>query len=125
RGTAEEPGRNVAAKSGLNREMLARGHGDFRRMLAYKCERAGIPLIAVEPSFTSQRCSACGHTAPENRKSQAVFECVACGHQANADHNAAQNILAAGQAAIARGGRHDPESPSSGQTRETRTRLRD
>ncbi|MGW5188821.1 zinc ribbon domain-containing protein [Kribbella sp. NPDC004138] len=43
----------------------------------------------------------CGHRAPENRKSQAIFRCVACGHQANADVNAAVNI-AAGRAVSAR-----------------------
>ena len=36
----------------------------------------------------------CGHTAPENRKTQARFECVACRYEANADINAALNILA-------------------------------
>ncbi len=49
------------------------------------------------------RCSACGHVAPENRKSQAVFECQACtAGQCNADVNAARNI-AAGRAVTARG----------------------
>jgi transposase len=43
-----------------------------------------------------QTCSQCGHCAPQNRKSQAVFQCAACGYQSNADHNAALNILAAG-----------------------------
>lgn len=124
-GTIEEPGRNVAAKRGLNREMLARGHADFRRMLAYKCERAGVRFLAVPAFYTSQRCSRCGHVAPENRESQAVFRCVACAFTANADVNAALNILAAGRVAIAREGRHDPVSPSSGQTVEPRTQPRD
>ncbi|MCY4519158.1 MAG: zinc ribbon domain-containing protein [Caldilineaceae bacterium] len=31
-----------------------------------------------------------------NRKTQALFHCTACGHTANADHNAALNILARG-----------------------------
>ncbi|UQX12633.1 RNA-guided endonuclease InsQ/TnpB family protein [Candidatus Mycobacterium methanotrophicum] len=53
--------------------------------------------------YTSQRCSACRHVAPENRKSQAVFQCVACGAgPCNADVNAARNI-AAGRAVTARG----------------------
>ncbi len=102
--TTEEPGRNVRRKSELNRRMLAHGLSDFRRMLAYKCERSGARLVAVDPSFTSQTCSQCKHCAPGNRKSQAVFLCAACGHHANADLNAALNILAAGQAVTAQGG---------------------
>jgi putative transposase len=56
----------------------------------------------ISPAYTSQRCSACGHVASENRKSQAVFACTACGFACNADTNAAQNI-AAGHAVNARG----------------------
>jgi transposase len=55
----------------------------------------------VDPAFTSQRCSACGHTSADNRKSQAVFACVACGVVLHADVNAAINI-AAGHAVHAR-----------------------
>jgi transposase len=73
-------------------------------MLAYKCERSGAQLVAVNPSYTSQQCSQCRHRSPENRKSQAVFLCVACGFTVNADINAAINILAAGQAVAAQGG---------------------
>jgi putative transposase len=103
-GTLDSPGRNVKAKASLNRTLLANGHSDFRRMLAYKCERSGSRLVAVNPAYTSQTCSQCGHCAPENRKNQAVFQCVACGLKLNADLNAALNILAAGLAVSARGG---------------------
>ena len=57
----------------------------------------------VNPAFTSQRCSACGHLAPESRESQALFRCVACAYTDNADVNAAKNI-AAGHAVTARRG---------------------
>ena len=49
-------------------------------------------MIAVNPAHTSQRCTACGHTAKENRKNQAAFACVNCNHTDNADVNAAINI---------------------------------
>ena len=104
KGTLSEPGSNVRAKASLNRAMLAHGLSDFRRMLAYKCERSGSRLVAVHPAYTSQTCSQCKHCAPESRKSQAVFRCVACGLHLNADLNAALNILAAGLAVTARGG---------------------
>ncbi|MFV9506037.1 MAG: zinc ribbon domain-containing protein [Oscillochloridaceae bacterium umkhey_bin13] len=55
-------------------------------------QRAGVPVMAVEPRHTSRTCSACGHCAKANRCSQAVFCCVVCGNQAPADVNAALNI---------------------------------
>ncbi|MGW7684638.1 zinc ribbon domain-containing protein [Kribbella sp. NPDC054772] len=63
--------------------------------------KAGGRVERVNPAYTSQTCSICQHRASENRKSQAVFECVACGHRAHADVNAAVNI-AAGRAVSAR-----------------------
>ena len=100
KGTAAEPGRNVRAKAGLNREVLASGWGILVRRLEQK---AAGRVQKINPAFTSQRCSACGHVAGENRKSQAVFACTACRYSCNADANAARNI-AAGHAVTARGG---------------------
>jgi len=97
-GTIEQPGRNVAAKSGLNRSILDAGWGVFLRVLAYKAESAGRELIAVNPANTSRTCARCGHCAAENRVTQAAFRCTACGHTAHADVNAAENILRAGLA---------------------------
>jgi putative transposase len=103
KGTAAEPGRNVAAKAGLNRGILAAGWG----LLVRRLEDKGPGRIEkVPPAHTSQRCSACGHIAPESRESQAAFRCVACGYACNADVNAARNI-AAGHAVKARGGDRD------------------
>jgi putative transposase len=96
KGTLEAPGRNVRAKAGLNRALLNMAFGEIRRQLEYKCSWYGSECLAVNPSFTSQRCSGCGHTEADNRLSQAVFHCLRCGHHENADHNAAKNIMAAG-----------------------------
>ncbi|QUQ64104.1 transposase [Kutzneria sp. CA-103260] len=101
RGTVVRPGRNVRQKAGLNRGILAAGWG---RLVARLEHKAPGRVEKINPAFTSQTCSVCGHCASENRESQAVFRCVACGHQANADVNAARNI-AAGRAVTARGGR--------------------
>jgi hypothetical protein len=100
RGTASQPGRNVAAKAGLNRGILGSGWGLLARRLE---DKAPGRVQKVPPAYTSQRCSACGHVAPESRESQAVFRCVACGYACNADVNAARNI-AAGHAVKAREG---------------------
>ncbi|MEU4608257.1 transposase [Kribbella sp. NPDC023972] len=86
------------AKAGLNRGILANGWGLLIQRLEHK---APVRVEKVNPAYTSQTCSVCGHRAPGNRENQAVFRCVACGHQANADVNAAINI-AAGRAVSAR-----------------------
>ena len=96
RGTVEEPGRNVAAKSGLNKAILDQGWGTFRRMLEYKQGWRGGAVIAVNPRFTSQTCPECGHVSKANRPQQALFSCEQCGYSYHADVVAARNILAVG-----------------------------
>ncbi|EER6772207.1 transposase [Escherichia coli] len=103
-GTISHPGRNVRAKSGLNRSILDQGWYEMRRQLEYKQLWRGGQVLAVPPAYTSQRCACCGHTAKENRLSQSKFRCQVCGYTANADVNGARNILAAGHAVLACGG---------------------
>lgn len=98
KGTIAEPGVNVAAKSGLNKSILDAGWTQFQNHVVAKAECAGRQVVFVDPRRTSQRCHECGHVAKENRISQAEFRCLACGHTANADINAAKNILRAGLA---------------------------
>src|ERR1035437_7486459 len=100
RGTRENPGRNVRAKAGLNRGILASGWGLLVRRLE---DKATGRVEKVRPAVTSQGCSACGQVDRDSRESQAVFRCTACGFAGNADVNAAINI-AAGHAVTARGG---------------------
>jgi putative transposase len=83
-------------KRGLNRVLHDASFGEFRRQLEYKAKLYGARVVAVPAAYTSQRCSCCGHVEAANRPSQAAFCCLSCGHAANADHNAAINILLAG-----------------------------
>jgi putative transposase len=100
RGTVEQPGVRVSQKRGINRAISRSGWGQLVTRLQHK---ASGRVEQVPAAYTSQRCSACGHAAPGNRKSQAVFECQACtAGRCNADVNAARNI-AAGRAVTARG----------------------
>ena len=99
KGTISQPGRNVRAKSGLNRAILRSGWGLLVQRLE---DKASGRVEKVNPAYTSQRCSACGHIAAGSRESQALYRCVACGFACNADVNAARNI-AAGHAVTARG----------------------
>jgi len=98
----ERPGvylpNRARSKAGLNRGILTNGWGLLVQRLEHK---AAGRVEKVNPAYTSQTCSVCGHRAPENRENQAVFRCVACGHRAHADVNAAINI-AAGRAVSAR-----------------------
>jgi len=102
-GTLDTPGKNVRSKSGLNRRILDQGWGAFRGQIEYKLNWTGGRVVLVNPRNTSLTCAVCQSVDFESRKSQAVFMCVACGFEANADTNAARNILRAGQAQIACG----------------------
>lgn len=73
---------------------------DLIEKIKYKAKLAGIPVIEVDPAYTSQTCSECGHCAKSNRKSQANFLCVECGFSANSDTNAARNISTLGRAVV-------------------------
>ena len=107
RGTLEQPGVGVAQKRGLNRAISRSGWGLLAKRLQHK---AYGRVEQIPATYTSQRCSACGHIALGNRKSQAVFECQACtAGRCNADVNAARNI-AAGRAVTARGDLADRRS---------------
>ncbi|WP_409469238.1 RNA-guided endonuclease InsQ/TnpB family protein [Streptomyces sp. HC307] len=95
KGTVENPGKNVAQKSGLNRSISQEAWGRTVTMLTYKTARFGGTLAKVPAPNTSRRCSACGFITPGSRESQAVFVCKNpdCGWSGNADWNAARNIL--------------------------------
>jgi putative transposase len=79
------------AKASLNKAILASVWGRFLIRLEHKMPEGSV--LRVDPKNTSRTCAACGHCAPGNRESQAVFECEACGHAAHADTNAAVVIL--------------------------------
>lgn len=92
RGSNEQPGRNVRAKSGLNRKLAESSPGLQTNEQIAACIRHGTRYRLVPAGGTSITCARCGHKNPKNRKNQAVFRCRACPHQANADVNAAEVI---------------------------------
>ena len=94
KGTAAEPGRNVAAKSGLNRTILNEGWSAHLWKISYKIDESGGEIVFVPAPGTSQTCHRCQSTAPGQRQNQALFNCLnpACGWTGNADYNAANNI---------------------------------
>ena len=78
--------------SKLAKHILDCSWGLFFELLEYKTN-----VVKVNPAYTSQECSNCGHTCKENRKTQSLFECVKCGLAMNADDQACINILQRGQ----------------------------
>ncbi|MCD8515795.1 MAG: transposase [Burkholderiaceae bacterium] len=103
KGDLANPGRNVKAKSGLNRSILEQGWGMFVQMLQYKQTWLGGEVIKVNPQHTSQTCPCCHHVSQDNRTTQSRFRCVQCGYTENADLVGALNILARGHRVIACG----------------------
>ncbi|WP_307531625.1 RNA-guided endonuclease InsQ/TnpB family protein [Streptomyces umbrinus] len=95
KGTIEQPGKNVAQKSGLNRSISQEAWGRTVTMLTYKTARYGGTLHKVPAPNTSLRCSACGFITPGSREDQATFVCKNrdCGWSGHADWNAARNVL--------------------------------
>lgn len=111
KGTVDEPGVNVKAKSGLNKSILDQGWYEFRRQLDYKLEWLGGMLVLVPPQYTSQTCPSCQHVHESNRKTRDAFSCVFCGHTDHADIVGAQNILARAHKLLASPGQDMPLAP--------------
>jgi putative transposase len=103
KGTMEKPGKNVRAKSGLNRSILAQGIAEVNRQLEYKAKWRGGIYIPCPPRCGSQRCPCCKHISKDNRKTQSEFVCVECGFSGHADFVATLNKLEAGRAFLACG----------------------
>lgn len=86
-----------AMRTHLNREMLNVAPATFRVMLESKMARRTGVFVAVNPAYTSQICSGCGHVAAENCRADYKFECVSCGFAASTPFNAATNIYRRGR----------------------------
>jgi putative transposase len=99
---------DLAVKNMVRNRHLARaisdcGWGEFRRQLAYKCERYGRRLVVIDRWYPSSKtCSACGHLLAELSLSARHWTCPTCRARHDRDVNAAKSILAAGLA-VARG----------------------
>jgi putative transposase len=103
RGTVEQPGTNVAAKSGLSRSILDAGWAQLMIILTAKAESAGRRVVRVAPSYTSVTCHICGARCRRPRQDTVV--CPTHG-ELDADLNGARNIaaragLGSGQASAA------------------------
>jgi putative transposase len=64
----------------------------LQRMVERRARKRGIPVMYVNPAYTSKRCCRCGGVGRRARKR---FECPHCGFVLHADVNAAFNIASA------------------------------
>jgi IS605 OrfB family transposase len=93
--------KHIRSRAKANKEQRKRlhnwGFGHLRTCIEYKARLHGVPVVAVDPAYTSQTCPACGTVDRRNRLSQGVFRCVECGHEGqHADNVAAGNIASMG-----------------------------
>ena len=61
----------------------------LEQFIKYKSQLAGVPVVKIEPAYTSQRCQMCGKLGQRNDK---LFKCPQCGYTVHADVNASWNI---------------------------------
>jgi len=96
--------KGIRTRVRVRRQQRAQLHSwsffQLRVFIGYKAQRAGIPVVLVDPDNTSRRCPVCGHTDKANRPNQASFRCVSCGCAGHADTIAAENIRVLGRAAV-------------------------
>lgn len=82
----------VTVRKGQRRQHHAWAFHDLRQKIEYKARLAGVPVVCVDPRYTSKACQVCGCVDKKNRPNQETFLCVSCGFSAHADKNAAINI---------------------------------
>ena len=116
---------NLVKNRTLAKSISDSSWGRFLSWLTYYGVMHGIAVIAVEPAFTSQDCSACG-TRIKKSLSVRTHICSSCGLVLDRDHNAAINIL---EKAYRTGGHSETGTPvsvhnASGQTASTRLSAR-
>ncbi|WP_063793815.1 RNA-guided endonuclease InsQ/TnpB family protein [Streptomyces hirsutus] len=89
------------------------------QFIAYKARRAGVPVVYVDPAYTSRTCAECGHIDRANRVCQARFACRSCGFVDHADRNGSRNIRARAWELWRRGAQSTAPDPLPGPGRGT------
>ncbi len=102
--------RNMMQNPRLSKSIADASWSQFFKHLQAKAEEAGRQVARVNPAYTSQTCSACGHRQPMPL-SVRVYECPQCGLVIHRDHNGSKNILAEAIKAVGRHSRVIPEAP--------------
>ena len=102
--------RNLIKNPKVAKSIADAAWSSFFAQLLSKAEEAGREVVRVNPAYTSQTCSSCGHRQ-EMPLSVRVYECPSCGLVIDRDHNGSKNILNEALEAVGRHGRVIPEAP--------------
>jgi len=76
----------------FNNKLQRWSYSKVLNRLSLICEEQAIRFTKVNPAYTSQTCSSCGHIDKNNRNNE-KFLCLCCGYKSDADYNASVNIL--------------------------------
>lgn len=82
----------MKARKSQRRRLHSWSFNRLRTFIDYKAELSGKLVVSVDPRYTSQKCSRCGHIDKKSRVTTSSFHCTSCGFQLDADLNAARNI---------------------------------
>lgn len=96
RGIAVEELTHIRSRTTVRKPQRRAHHSwafaQLRSFLTYKSALAGIPIVAINPRYTSQTCPACGCIDRKNRPTRERFQCTSCGQAGAADTIAAEII---------------------------------
>ncbi len=81
-----------AAKRSLNRVIADVAWGKLKLKTKAVAAKLGLIVAEVDPRFSSQQCSCCGHIDKANRDKER-FLCTECGYIEDADIQASLNLL--------------------------------
>ena len=84
----------ITVKKAQRRRQYSWGFYQLRQFIEYKAVIAGVPVVGIDPAYTSQECPICQHISRANRLNRDLFRCGLCGFSGHADHVAAMNIAA-------------------------------
>ncbi|MDX3230805.1 transposase [Streptomyces sp. ME19-01-6] len=119
RGIALEDLRGIRERVRLRKPQRATVHSwafaQLGGFIAYKARKAGVPVVYVDPAYTSRTCAECGHIDKANRVSQAWFACRSCGFVDHADRNGSRNIRARARQLWRRGAQSTAPASSRGE----------
>jgi len=76
----------------MNAYLYASNLAHIPKQIEWGAKKRGLPVVFVNPAYSSQECNRCHYVSRENRPNQQTFCCVVCGHQSHADTNASRNL---------------------------------
>lgn len=93
---AETKNKNTKLGNKARSQRFMAALGEFRDAIKNAADREGVPVIDVNPAYTSKTCSECGYLNKE-LKSEKEWSCLECGVVHDRDENAANNLQKMGQ----------------------------